>query len=252
MAHPLPSPHLFACVRYVCRWGYSQLTPGIVIEGLEHGPSSAAGTASATGTVTSSLGGDGAAGVGGGGAASVRGVGGAPDDLKCFAFHGTTHYVLHVSDRFDGGSKRDTVYHRDGTLAKGVTVAGSHALSDPRQSVFVRFPSLLPELIARCDAAAAGIPLLRVDYLLTQPSTTTTPTTPSSSSKGVAGSGRYELLLGELTPYPGGGGFRWHPPSFDTTLGRLLAARPQQPLAHDREARAARAGHEGAPRRREK
>lgn len=153
------------------------------------------------------------------------GVGAAAEDLKCFSFHGRTRYILHVSDRFEG-VKHDTVYHRNGSLAHGVTVAGSRALSSPEQSVFVRFPELLPELRRRCDAASAGLAMLRVDYLLVQPRS---PPASTSGTRGEGGTGgkangaQYELLLGELTPYPGGGGFHWTPPSFDATLGELLA-----------------------------
>ena len=196
------------------RWGYSQLVPGVVIEALQHGPS------------------------GGGGR-------GAAEDLKCFSFHGRTHYVLHVSDRFEG-VKHDTVYHRNGTLARGVTVAGSRALSSPEQSVFVRFPELLTELIRRCDAASAGLALMRVDYLLVQ-SPRSPPESTGDARRGEGGGkgAQYELLLGELTPYPGGGGFHWTPPSFDATLGELLAvgapppqrAQAQVPHAADAPAR---------------
>jgi hypothetical protein len=138
-------------------WGYGQLSPGIVIEPLMHGP--------------------------GRGAA-------AAEDLKCYALHGTTRYVLHVADRFVAGGKHDTVYTREGR-ATGATVLGSTPTREAKHHVFRRHPTLLPELLRRCDAMAKGLDVVRVDYLLVR--------------AGQESERPFELVLGELTPYPGGG-----------------------------------------------
>jgi hypothetical protein len=177
-------------------WGYSQLTTGIVIEELLDGPEPSEASAA--------------------------------EDLKCFSFHGTTEYILHVANRFIDGGKRDTVFARDGSLLP-VTVQGSSRLADPRESVFHRYPGLLADLLRRCDRAARGLAHLRVDYLLVHPRTPST-TAGASFPNGLTTRGRQheadgaaphtpELLLGELTPYPGGGAFHWDPPDFDHRMG---------------------------------
>merc|ERR1711871_345016 len=81
-----------------------------------------------------------------------------------------------------------------------------------------------------------GHQFLRVDYLLAstaaQPSTSTEshpgsaqhqqPREIAAASRG--GDEAWQLLLGEMTPYPGGGGFHWDPPEFDQRLAHEFLA----------------------------
>lgn len=149
--------------------------------------------------------------------------------------------MLHVSDRFVVGGKRDTVHERDGT-ARRVTVRGGRAqrgdgAEGASEGVFRRHPTLLPELLRRCDGLAKGLDVVRVDYLLARGAT-------GGAGAGGREHGRerergYELLLGEITPYPGGGAFHWDPPEFDLELGLAY---------HGASPRPARAGRPlGAP-----
>ena len=157
---------------------------------------------------------------------------------------GRAQYLLHVSNRFVSGGKRDTVYARNGTVLP-VTVHGSKSMatrkpepkpelepklklnlrrgwktpewaeeSEEMQGVertegqgaglsgpFEQFPGLLQSLVSRCDYMAKGFDLVRVDYLLVD----------ADGEEGDEGNhvdnhGQghgFDLMLGELTPYPG-------------------------------------------------
>ena len=177
-------------------WAYSQLSPGVLIEELMRGP---AATASAPATASAVV-----------SAAVASQAVAAPlaEDLKCFVFHGATRFVLHVGGRLEG-HKTDSVYDAETGELLDVTVKGSRRETDASRSVFRRFGGLLPELRRRCDAdaAALGLDFVRVDFLLTE---------------GAAAASGWQLLLGEVTLYPGGGGFAWEPPEFDEDLGAFL------------------------------
>ena len=147
----------------IAEWGYSQLEPGVLLEGLWRG----------------------------GGATAAAG---APRDIKCFSFGGVTRYVAVVDDRFAGTGKTDTFYDRSLRLAEGVSYA--HSRSSGR-AADGRTAALLRGALRICDALTEGLDFMRVDLLDTD-----------------AG-----LVLGELTPYPGGGSHRWQPPAFDGVLG---------------------------------
>lgn len=179
-------------------WAYSQLSPGVLIEELMRGPATAAAQAAAAQAVSAPL----------------------AEDLKCFVFHGATRFVLHVGGRLEG-HKTDSVFDAETGEMLDVTVKGSRRESDPSRAVFQRLPGLLPELRRRCDdaAAALGLDFVRVDFLLTE------------GAKGAQGAeaaevkataSGWQLLLGEVTLYPGGGGFAWEPPEFDEDLGAFL------------------------------
>jgi hypothetical protein len=181
-----------ACHAWVSRvysqkeWAYTQIKPGVVIESLLESYPHASLPPDA---------------LNGGWAISS-----APDDLKCFTFHGRTEYVSHVANRWgeSSGAKTDTFYTRDATPLPDVSYRHSKsrfAASDCGNrkngcNVSPIMSSHVREAVRICDALGAAFDFMRIDLLL--------------SDQG--------LVLGELTPYPGGGAHEWQPESFDNVL----------------------------------
>ena len=89
------------------------------------------------------------------------------EDLKCFVFGGVTRVVLHVGGRLEG-HKTDSVFDAATGRLLDVTVKGSRRETNPAHTVFARRPGLLEELRRRCDGAASalGLDFVRVDFLL--------------------------------------------------------------------------------------
>jgi hypothetical protein len=146
-------------------WGYSQLSPGIVIEELQHSPSLRPSPENKVVVATVPNEYLGKTIPVPEPSPSTLPIFTSADDLKCYSMHGHTEYIMHVSSRF--GDKHDTVYSRDGTILP-VTVRGSQSIAttNPSQSIFRLHPALLSELLQRCDKMAKGLDLVRVDFLL--------------------------------------------------------------------------------------
>ena len=154
----------------VTQWAYGRLEPGVIAERLVY---------------------------------DARGR--RADDVKCYAFHGSTALVHHVTARFDeasgrprGASKRDTFYDATTGLPRaGVTVDGSRPL--PRRSSRLLAPGAIREAARVCDGLARGLDFARVDLF-------------------AAAGGLFRV--GELTMYPKRGGHAFQPRALDEELGR--------------------------------
>ena len=132
------------------------------------------------------------------------------DDVKCYAFHGKTALVHHVSDRFDAdtgrpksSAKRDTFYDPvTGLLREGVSMDGNRPLS--RRSKKLLSPAKVKSAANVCDNLARGLDFARVDLF----------------DDGDT------FLAGELTMYPKRGGHAFKPAAVDAELGRAWCRIP--------------------------
>ena len=188
------------------QWGYTQLRPGVIAEGILRAPARDAALRGASPTARA-------------------------DDVKCWVFGGRTHVVQQVSERFAGsglttqsrlrgafaaalagpkhgaaGGKRDTFYARDGTARREVSVDGSRPLDADS-------PALLPSdwlrstVVPACDALGAGLDFARVDLYRVD-----------------GGDGNAGVALGEITMYPKAGTHAFSPAGFDKELGAQWCA----------------------------
>lgn len=189
-------------------WAYSMLSPAVLMEELVYGASGKEERGGSDRSVTSTSTGtsgvqmnlprdesafvvDKAGAVKGGDEGNRRPL---ADDIKCFSFNGHTAFFQHVESRFGGMlAKRDSFYRRDG-LAMNVSLDWSHY--NRAHSHFPR-PQRARDIIAICDRLSQGFDFARVDLL-------------------DAGDGA--PVLGEITPYPGGGRHWFWPLSFNHLL----------------------------------
>lgn len=125
-------------------------------------------------------------------------------DVKCFSFNGATPVIQHVTDRF-GLRKRDTFYRKDSADDSWHPLRAKLDWSAPEPDLRRHLSSsLLDRAEAVCSAVTAagtGLDFARVDLLYS-----------ASQDK---------LLLGEVTPYPGGGRHHFSgTPDLDVALGK--------------------------------
>ncbi len=191
------------------QWGYTQLRPGVIAEGILRAPARDA---------------------------AIRGASPArAADRQGWVVGGRTHVVQQVSERFAdsgltmratalpsrlrgafaalagprhaaAGGKRDTFYGRDGVARREVSIDGSRPL-DADSPAMLPSDWLRSTVVPACDALGAGLDFARVDLYRVDD-----------------GEGNAGIALGEITMYPKAGTHSFSPAGFETELGAQWCA----------------------------
>ncbi len=125
--------------------------------------------------------------------------GAAPVEAQVFTFHGRAGIVRVLVGAKEADDRREANFDAQGVQ---LPMTFSRQPSDVRLA-----PAMLQRLCTVAEAVSAGFSHVRVDFLVT--------------AEGP--------MIGELTPYTGGGTLRARHPAWDSVLGRMWAEQAPQP-----------------------